>query len=99
MPEPADIIMLHGPTVEAEDPQVQAAKLLAASVDRAIDRFGPAADAVVHLADAQKRLCGFLVNHRLKLAMSVPVVLVAVGALSPNAATLLQHLLAILARP
>ena len=79
MPEPAELV--HFPS--AKDPQVQAAEIVAAALDRAVDRFGPAADAVVHLADAQKRLCSFLVNHRLKIAASVPVVLITVGAGRP----------------
>lgn len=77
------------PPLETPDdahPQVQAAQILAASIDRAVDRFGPAADALSELSSAQKKLCNFLVSHRLKLAASVPAVLTFVGAMTPEAA-------------
>lgn len=46
----------------------------------------PAADGIDSLADAQRKLCQFIVKHRLKLAASIPAVLMAIGAISPNAA-------------
>lgn len=66
---------------------------LAGSVDKAIEAFRPAADAVHGLGEAQRKLCAFLVKHRLKLVASIPAVLVGVGAISPNAAHGLATLL------
>ncbi len=74
--------------------QVEAAKILAASIDGLADRVGPAADAVAHLGEAQKKLCGFILKHRLKLMMSIPVVLTSVGAITPEAEHGLHTLLA-----
>lgn len=80
--------------------QLEAARIVAASnlaiatsIDRAVEVFTPAADAISHLSEAQKKLCGFLVKHRLKLAASIPAVFTAIGALSPTAAKMLQNVL------
>ena len=55
--------------------------------------FKPAADAIHSLGDAQQKLCRFLVNNRLKLVAGTIAFLVAVGAISPNAAAVLSTFL------
>ena len=57
------------------------------------ESVAPAANGIHNLAEAQRKLCEFMVRHRLKLAASVPLVLVAIGAVSPNAAEIMKHLL------
>lgn len=79
---------------------IQAQEALAAAIGRgaaALERCAtvaePAAEAIASLSDAQKRFCNFIVAHRLKLTASIPVVLVAIGAISPNAARVIGELL------
>ena len=83
---------------EAEARAAQAAATLALAeagkeLAQALRDLKPAADGVHGLLEAQQKLCAFLVGHRLKLAASVPLVLVSIGALAPNAADVLDKLL------
>jgi type IV secretory pathway VirB2 component (pilin) len=85
---------------EAARLNAEATQALAAAVARgaaAIEALAataqPAVDAIHSLSEAQKKLCAFLVGHRLKLAASIPVVLVGVSAISPNAAQWLHLML------
>jgi type IV secretory pathway VirB2 component (pilin) len=85
---------------EAARLNAEATQALAAAVARgaaALEALAataqPAVDAIHSLSEAQKKLCGFLVGHRLKLAASIPVVLVGVSAISPNAAQWLHLML------
>src|SRR5690242_15393876 len=77
--------------VAAMDRQTDAIVALTNKIGEVSERFAPAADAVADLGAAQKKLCTFLIKHRLKLAASVPVVLIAVGGLSPNVAHVLAE--------
>lgn len=83
--------LAYEPEIEV-DPiirQAEAGEALAKAMDRlagAIEDLKPAADGIHSLGVAQTKFCNFLVKHRLKLALSIPSVLVAVGAISPNAA-------------
>lgn len=79
--------------VDAMDRQTAAIVALTAELKTAHELLAPAAVAITDLGTAQKKLCGFLVTHRLKLVASVPVVLATVGALSPNLAYFLAQLL------
>jgi hypothetical protein len=80
-------------TAAAMDRAVTAIEALAAEVKQTRETFAPAAEALHGLGDAQKKLCAWIVGNRLKLAASVPVVLVGVGAISPNAAHLIEKLM------
>lgn len=94
----------EGPTVDAlEDPQVQAARIIAASnfaiataIEDAAKVVKPVADAVADLNGAQKKFCTFIVKHRLKILASVPMVLTTIGAVSPNLAKALHDALLVL---
>lgn len=84
----------------ADQQLAQAAERLAEAIGRGAaaleglaEAVAPAANGIHNLAEAQRKLCDFILRHRLKLAASVPVVLVAVGAVSPNAAEIMKHLL------
>ena len=78
---------------DATERLARAGEALAFAIGEATETLGPAVDAVAHLADAQKKLCAFIVGHRLKLFGSVPLVLVGVQAISPNAGEVLGKLL------
>lgn len=65
----------------------------AAALEGLAESVAPAANGIHNLAEAQRKLCDFMLRHRLKLAASVPMVLVAIGAISPNAAEIMKHLL------
>jgi hypothetical protein len=85
---------------DAIDRQTDAIRDLIAEFARGQDElkamrvaFKPAADAIHSLGDAQVKLCNFLVNNRLKLVAGLIATLVAVGAISPNAATVLGAIL------
>lgn len=58
-----------------------------------IARFARAADALADLGEAQKKLCTFIVKHRVKIVLSVIGALMAVGAISPTAAEGLKEVL------
>jgi hypothetical protein len=73
--------------------QAEAMNRLAAAAESAIETFRPAADAIHSLGMAQQKLCAFLVGNRLKIAASIPTVLIAVGGLSPNAAKIISNIL------
>lgn len=81
------------PECNAAMAQAHALERIADIAEAAVERFGPAADALAHLGDAQKKLCAFIVGNRLKLAASVPLVLVGIGAISPNMAELIGKVL------
>lgn len=81
------------PQVEAMDRQTAAIERLTQEFTSAREALTPAAEAIADLGAAQKKLCGFLVKHRVKLLLSVPVVLTTVGAVSPTAAQALSGLL------
>jgi hypothetical protein len=57
------------------------------------DEFKPAVDAVHGLFEAQSKLCGLIVNHRLKIMGGVIAVLVAVNAISPSTAAAIANAL------
>lgn len=84
LPEPVD------PQVAALDRQTAAIEALTAAVNAGREDFKPAADALHGLFMAQTRLCDFLVNHRLKIVGGCVTILVAVGAISPNAAAMIS---------
>lgn len=73
--------------------QADALNRIATAMEVGIARFGPAADAVAALGEAQHKFCNFIVGHRLKLAMAIPGLLLAVGAIQPSAAKGLADLL------
>lgn len=81
------------PQVEAMDRQTAALEVLTAELRAAREALTPAALAITDLGTAQKKLCRFIVGHRLKLAASVPIVLTLVGGLSPNVANVMGQLL------
>ena len=74
------------PQVDAMDRQTAQISRLADELRHARETVAPAVEAITNLDVAQKKLCAFVVGHRLKLAASVPLVLVTIGAISPNAA-------------
>lgn len=78
---------------EATEKLAHAGESLAHAINGAVVTLKPAADALHSLSEAQRKFCDFLVKHRLKLAASVPAVLVSVGAISPNAAHMLANFL------
>lgn len=82
---------------EADHAQALAAIRIAEALEAATLRLGPAADAIHNLSVAQEKLCAFLVKHRMKLALSVPVILTLVQAISPNAAAGLAEVIKTLA--
>lgn len=75
------------------DRQTEAISQLTNELRLAREALTPAAEAITDLGAAQKKLCKFIVGHRLKLAASVPIVLTVIGAVSPNAAHVLGELL------
>jgi hypothetical protein len=82
-----DLPQAVDPQVAALDRQTKAIEALTAAVNAGRADFKPAADALHGLFAAQSKLCDFLVNNRLKIVASTIAVLVAVGAISPNAAS------------
>ena len=78
---------------EATQALADAGREVAAAINAAAVTLQPMAEAVHSLSEAQKRFCAFIVGHRLKIAGSAPVVMVAVGAISPNAAHVLAQAL------
>lgn len=81
--------LAYAPEPDREPTQAEAGIALAMALDRlagAIEDLKPAADGIHSLGVAQTKFCNFLVKHRLKLALSIPSILVAIGAISPNAA-------------
>lgn len=56
------------------------------------ERLGPAADAIHNLAEAQRKLCDFLVKHRGKLLLSIPIAITVVQSISPTTAKILADL-------
>lgn len=85
-PDPSD-------QVAAMDRQTVAIQALVTELTATRLAFTPAAEAIHGLGDAQAKFCAFLVGNRLKLTASIPVVLVAVGAISPNAANVIGAIL------
>jgi hypothetical protein len=79
--------------VDAMDRQTAAIEALTAELRVAHQALTPAAEAITDLGAAQRKLCDFLIGNRLKIAGSIPVVLVAVGAISPNAAQVIGTIL------
>jgi hypothetical protein len=69
--------------------QATATAELATVVREATEIMAPVATAIHQLSDAQQKFCDFLVKHRVKLVASVPIVLTAIGSVSPNVAKLL----------
>lgn len=80
-------------TVQAMDRQTAAIDRLVDELKQTREAFAPAAEAIKDLGGAQKKLCAWIVSNRLKLAASAPIVLVGVGAISPNAARLIGAML------
>ncbi|MBW8814050.1 MAG: hypothetical protein JF588_11550 [Caulobacterales bacterium] len=78
---------------EATEALAAAGQALARAIDGAVVALQPAADGIHGLMVAQQKLCDFLVGHRLKIFASIPVVLVSIGAISPNAAHVLAEAL------
>lgn len=69
--------------------EAAATQSLANAIDRlagSVESLKPAADALGGVATMLQGASRFLTKHRMKLALSVPGVLVAIGALQPNAA-------------
>lgn len=81
------------PQVDAMDRQTAQIARLADNLGRAIETVSPAVEAITNLDHAQKKLCSFVVKHRVKILLSVPVVLTTVGAISPSAAEALKSVL------
>lgn len=82
--------------LQVEMAKAEATLALAKSGEKiaeALEQLVPAAEAIHALGLAQQRLCSFLVGNRLKLAASVPAVIIMVQGISPNAAKLLANLL------
>lgn len=78
---------------DAIDRQTAAIRDLVSELRQTRVALTPAAEALHSLGDAQRKLCNFLVNNRLKLVAGLLAALVAVGAISPNAATVLGSIL------
>jgi hypothetical protein len=70
----------------AADRQAAATAALATAIGEFTSAITPAVTAIHQLSVAQKKLCDLIVDHRLKIFGSIPLVLVAIGAISPNAA-------------
>lgn len=81
------------PMVLAQLAQARATMALARSIDRATKRVGPAADFVHGLGARLDALCDFLRKKGPWILASVPTVLMALGAITPNAAKILAEVL------
>lgn len=82
--------------LEVEAAKAKATQDLALALSRiggALEDLKPAADAIHGLGEAQRKLCLFLVGNRLKLTASIPVVLILIQGVSPNAAKIIGQLL------
>lgn len=80
-------------TVEAMDRQTDAINRLVDELKTTREAFTPAADALHSLGEAQVKLCNFIVGNRLKIVTGIVGALVTVGAISPNAATVIGGVL------
>jgi hypothetical protein len=83
------------PQVAAMDRQAAQISRLADELKLARETISPAVEAITNLDAAQKKLCGFVVRHRVKILLSIPLVLTGVGAVSPAAADWLRAALRI----
>jgi len=79
--------------VEALDRQTAAIERLADELRQAVETITPAAHAIADLGAAQKKLCTFLVTHRVKIVLGAIAALAAVGVISPTAADGLKQVL------
>jgi hypothetical protein len=87
-PDPSSI-----DTVAAMDRQTAEIARLADNLAHAVERVSPAVEAISNLDHAQKKFCAWVVGNRVKILLSIPVVLTAIGAISPNAARAFGELL------
>lgn len=79
--------------LRARQAQAKATAKLADAISEAVDRFGPAADTIHGFGDRLDALCMFLQKKGPWLFASIPMILVAVNAISPSAATSLAEVL------
>lgn len=80
--------------LRARQAQAKATAQLAAAISTAVDRFGPAADTFHGFGERLDALCIFLQKKGPWFLASVPMILVAINAISPTAATGLAEALA-----
>jgi hypothetical protein len=78
---------------EAMEDQAKALNRIADMGEHMITAFGPAAQAITDLGEAQKKLCNFLVQNRVKILLGAVSLAAALGAITPNAAHQLSNIL------
>lgn len=66
---------------------------VSADLKAVLDTIEPGVTAIAELGGAQKKLCAFIVKNRLKISLGIVSALLAVGAISPNAAEMLRTVL------
>lgn len=92
-PFPAEDVASRDEMVAATDRQTAQIARLADNLAHAVERVSPAIDALSNLDHAQKKFCAWVVGNRVKILLSIPVVLTTIGAISPNAAHAFGELL------